>query len=283
MRLSTPLGADKLVAEWLRGEEALSAPYKLTVTALSSDAAIPLKSLLGQPVLLELQTAAGRDAPRPFHGHVTALRMLGADGGLARYELTIGPWYAFLAVGRDSRVFQDRTVFDILDAVFNGWQAPGKLAPQWRYDIVEREVYPKRSLTCQYQESSLAFAERLMREEGLFYYFEHSGDAAGPGLGGHMMVIADHNGSFQPNAQATARFTQPGAVMKEDVIDRWRSVSRWTPGGLEIASWDYRVNGTRPASAASFGAEPGAPFSRDAPGAYAYSSPRCQWNCTLIR
>ena len=111
-----------------------------------------------------------------------------------------------------------------------------------------------------------------MREEGLFYYFEHSGDAAGPGLGGHMMVIADHNGSFQPNAQATVRFTQPGAVMKEDVIDRWRSVSRRTPGGLEIASWDYRVNGTRPASAASVGAEPGAPFSSDAPGAYAYTS-----------
>jgi uncharacterized protein involved in type VI secretion and phage assembly len=53
LRLTTPLGADRLVAECLRGEEALSQPYQLTVTALSSDAAIPLKSLLGQPVLLE--------------------------------------------------------------------------------------------------------------------------------------------------------------------------------------------------------------------------------------
>ncbi|WP_254504554.1 type VI secretion system Vgr family protein, partial [Duganella vulcania] len=246
LRLTTPLGPETLVAECLRGEEALSQPYRLTVTALSSDAAIPLKSLLGQPVLLELMTAASRDRLRPFHGHVTALRMLGADGGLARYELTIGPWYAFLAAGRDSRVFQDRTVFDILDAVFGGWQDPGKLVPQWRYDIADRALYPKRSLTCQYQESSLAFAERLMREEGLFYYFEHSGDAASPGLGGHTMVIADHNGSFQPNAQATVRFTQPGAVMKEDVIDRWRSALRWTAGGVELASWDYRGNGTRP-------------------------------------
>jgi len=272
LRLTTPLGPETLVAECLRGEEALSQPYRLTVTALSSDAAIPLKSLLGQPVLLELMTAASRDQLRPFHGHVTALRMLGADGGLARYELTIGPWYAFLAAGRDSRVFQDRTVFDILDAVFGGWQDPGKLVPQWRYDIADRALYPKRSLTCQYQESNLAFAERLMREEGLFYYFEHSGDAASPGLGGHTMVIADHNGSFQPNAQATVRFTQPGAVMKEDVIDRWRSALRWTAGGVELASWDYRGNGTRPVAAASVGADPGAPASRDAPGAYAYTT-----------
>ncbi|MQA22809.1 type VI secretion system Vgr family protein [Rugamonas rivuli] len=272
LRLTTPLGADTLVAECLRGEEALSQPYRLTVTALSGDAAIPLKSLLGQPVLLELMTAASRDQLRPFHGHVTALRMLGADGGLARYELSIGPWYAFLAAGRDSRVFQDQTVFDILDAVFNGWQDAGKLVPQWRYDIADRAIYAKRSLTCQYQESNLAFAERLMREEGLFYYFEHSGDAASPGLGSHTMVIADHNGSFQPNAQATVRYTQPGAVMKEDAIDRWRSELRWTAGGADLASWDYRSNGTRPVSAASVSADPAAPVSRDAPGAYAYTS-----------
>jgi type VI secretion system VgrG family protein len=272
LRLTTPLGAERLVAECLRGEEALSQPYEMTVTALSTDAAIPLKSLLGQPVLLELMTSASRDQMRPFHGHVTALRRLGADGGLARYELTIAPWYAFLAVGRDSRVFQDRTVFDILDAVFNGWQSPGKLAPQWRYDIADRDIYPKRSLTCQYQESNMAFAERLMREEGLFYYFEHSGDAASPGLGGHTMVIADHNGSFQPNAQATVRFTQPGAVMKEDAIDRWRSALRWIAGGVELASWDYRSRDTRPVSAASVGVDPGAPLTRDAPGAYAYTS-----------
>jgi type VI secretion system VgrG family protein len=272
LRLTTPLGPEQLVAECLRGEEGLSQPYRLTVTALSSDAAIPLKSLLGQPALLELMTAASRDQLRPFHGHVTAARMLGADGGLARYELTIAPWYAFLGAGRDSRVFQDQGVFDILDALFNGWRDAGKLVPQWRYDIADRAVYPKRSLTCQYQESDLAFAERLMREEGLFYYFEHSGDAASPGLGGHTMVIADHNGSFQPNAQASVRFTQPGAVMREDAIDRWRCELRWTAGGIGLASWDYRSNSTRPVSAASANADPAAPPTRDAPGAYAYAS-----------
>jgi type VI secretion system VgrG family protein len=111
-----------------------------------------------------------------------------------------------------------------------------------------------------------------MREEGLFYYFEHSGDASSPGLGSHTMVIADHNGSFQPNAQATVRFTQPGAVMKEDVMDRWRSVIRWIAGGIEIASRDYRSNKTGSASSAVVGADKGAPVSRDAPGAYAYTS-----------
>ncbi|HWW68813.1 MAG TPA: type VI secretion system Vgr family protein, partial [Duganella sp.] len=226
LKLTTPLGADLLLAECVRGEEGIGTGFSFKIAALSTDAAIPLKSLIGQPVLLELMTAASRDQLRPFHGHVTAIDMAGANGGFARYNLTVEPWTAFLARGRDSRIFQDMTVFDILDTVFTAYQGRGKLAPTWRFDIVDRAVYPKRSITTQYQESDLAFAERLMHEEGLFHYFEHSGDAASPGLGGHTMVIADHNGSFKPNAQASIAFSQPGATMQQDTLDRWRTELR---------------------------------------------------------
>ncbi|MBB3222146.1 type VI secretion system Vgr family protein [Pseudoduganella umbonata] len=268
LQLSTPLGPNRLIPECLRAQEAISQPYELKVTALSTDAGIALKSLLGQPVLLELLTAT-HGQPRPFHGYVTAAGMLGADGGLARYELTIGPWYAFMELGRDSRVFQDMTVFDILDTLFASWQGPGKLVPQWRYDIADRTIYPQRSLTCQYQESNRAFAERLMHEEGLFYYFEHSGEPDSSPFGSHRLVIADHNGAFQPAAQSTLRFTQPGAVMREDSMDRWRREVRGTAGGVDIGSWDYRGLGMRRAAA-----EDGAgPVLRDTPGAYAYTSP----------
>ncbi|WP_307789227.1 hypothetical protein [Janthinobacterium sp. NKUCC06_STL] len=47
LRLTTPLGPDKLLLECLRGEEGLSQSYAFQVTALSNDARIPLKSLIG--------------------------------------------------------------------------------------------------------------------------------------------------------------------------------------------------------------------------------------------
>ncbi|MDB5948780.1 MAG: rhs element Vgr family protein, partial [Massilia sp.] len=276
LRLTTPLGPDKLLAECLRGEESMSRGFRFELSVLSTDAHIPLKSVLGQPVLLELLTMV-TTLPgmrlRPFHGHVTRAELLGANGGFARYCLTIEPWSAFMAFGRDSRIFQDKTVFDILDAVFNGWQGLGKLVPAWRYDLVERAAYPVRSLTCQYQESNLAFAERLMNEEGLFYYFEHSAAADSADLGSHTLVIANHNGSFKPNAQAEVRFTQPGAVMREDSIDRWRFMSRQSAGETSIGSWDYRSRSTRPVSADAGGTGPGPLLrSRDWPGAYAYAT-----------
>jgi type VI secretion system VgrG family protein len=273
LRITTPLGSDKLLVECVRGEEGLSRNYSFQLSLLSTDAHIPLKSLLGQPALLELLTAAPGMTSRPFHGHITCAQLIGANGGFARYTVTIEPWSAFMALGRDSRIFQDKTVFDILDDIFQGWERLGKLAPAWRYDIADRSIYPIRSLTCQYQESNLAFAERVMSEEGLFYYFEHSSAPDSPNLGSHTLVVADHNGTFKPNAQAEVRFTQPGAVMREDSIDRWRIISRSVVGATTMSSWDYRSNTIRPVSASSGDAGNGLSLtSHDLPGAYAYQT-----------
>jgi type VI secretion system secreted protein VgrG len=270
LRLTTPLGAD-LLAECVRAEEGLSQGYALQVDALSTDAHIPLKSLLGQPALLQLLTATSRDDLRPFHGHITKVAMNGSNGGFARYTLTIEPWTAFLAHTSDSRIFQDMTVFAIVDAVFEAWQGQGTLVPAWRFDVADEALYPRRSLTTQYHESDLAFIARLLHEEGLFYFFEHTGDAGSATLGSHTVVIADHNGAFKPNAQASVNFTQPGAVMKVDSIDRWRTETRWSTNAVELRSWDYRAVNDRPVSALDASDAP-VLTSRDTPGAYAYSS-----------
>ncbi|MFC4931711.1 type VI secretion system Vgr family protein [Massilia sp. GCM10023247] len=267
LRLATPLGKD-LLAECVRGEEAISRGYALRIDALCLDAHLPLKSLVGQPALLQLLTATA-GVLRPFHGYVTAAELTGANGGFARYVLTLEPWTRFLSLGRDSRIFQDMTVLEILDSVFRSWAGRGRLAPDWRFDLADSRVYPRRSLSTQYQESDWAFAERLMHEEGLFYFFEHDGDPDTPALGGHTLVIADHNGAFQPNPAAAVAFTQPGAVMRADAIDRWRTASRMATNAVEMGSWDYRTLRQRQVSAAGIDAE--APLaSRDAPGVYAW-------------
>ncbi len=261
-----------MLAECVRGEEGIDTGFRFTISCLSTDSNVALKSLLGQPALLQLLTATSREQMRPFHGHITGAEMSGSNGGLARYQLTVEPWTAFLGLGRDSRVFHDMSVFDILDAVFGGWQGKGCLVPEWRFDIAKRDIYPIRSLTTQYQESDFTFVQRLMAEEGLFHYFEHSGDPDSPALGSHLMVIADHNASFKPNSQATIEFTQASAVMKQDSLDRWRTELRTQASGLDIGSWDYRTRHSRPVG--SVDPNPGAaPLTvREPLGGYAYET-----------
>jgi type VI secretion system VgrG family protein len=269
LKLTTPLGANHLLAECVRAEEDISQGFTLNIAALSTDAAIPLKSLVGSPLLLELLVVGGT---RPFHGRITSAELSGANAGFARYHLVVQPWTAFLGHTCDSRIFQDMTVFEILDAVFARYQGQGRLAPAWQFDVRDRALYPRRSHITQYQESDLAFVQRLMLDEGLFHFFEHSGDAGSPGLGSHRLIISDHNGSFKPIAQRTVRFTQPGAVMKEDCIDRWRCESTLQTNAIELSSWDYRSRSMRRVSSSAIDGGRLALASRDTPGAYAYAT-----------
>ena len=117
----------------MRGEEAICSPYTFTISALSVDASISLRSLLGKPTLLELLTTT-LGAPRPFHGYITAAEACGSDDGMSRYKLTLQPWTVFVGLGRDSRVFHEMTVIEILETVFAAYRLSGKLAPVWRFD-----------------------------------------------------------------------------------------------------------------------------------------------------
>ncbi|WP_284337334.1 contractile injection system protein, VgrG/Pvc8 family, partial [Comamonas sp. NoAH] len=141
LRLRTPLGEDKLLAERLQGRESMDAGgFALMVDALSDDAHIPLKSLLGKAVRVDLQTAQG--GPRGWHGYVTSFALLASNGGFARYRLRIEPWLAFLRWRSDSFLFQQRTVVEIADSLFADYQGAANVDAAWRWALADS--YPKR-------------------------------------------------------------------------------------------------------------------------------------------
>ena len=295
VKLHTPVGKDVFVAESVEIDEAIGplpqdgepaetvrAGFRVVVHALCGDTHLELKSLMGQGVRVEQLSGRGTNDYRPWHGHVTQAALLGSDGGLARYRLVIEPWLAFLAERQDSWVFQGQTVPQIIDEVFADYQAQGKLMPQWRWELADPNVYAQRSLCLQYKESDLAFVQRLLREEGLFYWWEHcaKADTADSGsasdsadeLGSHTLVIADHNGAFQANPQARMRFTQGGASLNEDSLWRWSEEHRVQTASLHLASADYRTLNLRPVSQSGAQLPQTLAYlgSSDVPGQYAY-------------
>ncbi|RZI81678.1 MAG: type VI secretion system tip protein VgrG [Rubrivivax sp.] len=282
LRLHTTLGPDVLVAERATVIEAIGpaashqAQDRIELLALSARHDLDPAALLGQPVLLELLTAQSRSTLRPFHGHVTAFELLGSDGGLSRYQLTIEPWLAFLRHRVDAWIFQDMSVLQILAEVFADYAGQGALSAAHRFDIADESVYPVLSSLAQFNESDFDFACRLMADNGLFCWWEHAGDAADlTTLGRHTLVIADHNGAIKPGQQARIRFTQASASMKEDSISQWHGHRRVGATTLHTASWDYRVVANHGASAqADAGHGQAMPLVHtDQPGAYAFETP----------
>lgn len=264
LTLTTPAGPDVLLVESARIDESLGpvaghAGFRIQLTALAADVASSLAELLGQPARLDLRTATACSVPRPFHGHITQITRLGANGGFARYRLIIEPWLAFLGHNRDSSLFQDKTVVEIVDAVFAAWRDRGRLAPVWRWDLADPARYRRRGMCVQYGESDLAFVRRLLVDEGLCCQFEHAaGD--GDGLGGHTLVISDHGDAFRANAQV--RFTPVGATLTEDSLDRWSAHRPLGGIGDHAASRDCRSLSARAETASSHveaGVTPDAP------------------------
>ena len=307
LRVHTPLGDDVLFAEDLEGWEgvgpangpalgdaefdggsamainveaawafdaSLGPPrvgMRLVVHALASDAHLELKTLIGQPALVEMLCQDSATEMRPWHGHIVAAGLMGSDGGLARYRLVIEPWLSALAHNVDAWAFQDMSVPQILDDLFGGYAGQGQLVPAWRWDLADASVYPKRSLCIQYHESDLDFALRLMREEGLVCWWEHTGDATSTTLGTHTLVIADHNAAFATNVQPTVRFTASDHTLDEDSLERWTSVNRVASASVAMRSRDYRGLGSRPIEASAGDASPMTELAIvDVPGAYAY-------------
>src|SRR5205823_1657214 len=76
--------------------------------------------------------------------------------------------------------------------------------------------YPRREYCVQYRESDFAFASRLMEEEGIHYYFQHTSE-------GHQLVVSD-NDLVHPDV--------PGA--SECYYDRGVGGSRVWP---RVTSW----------------------------------------------
>ena len=168
LRVHTPLGDDVLFAEDLEGWEgvgpangpalgdaefdggsamavdggaawafdaSLGPPrvgMRLVVHALASDAHLELKTLIGQPALVEMLCQDSATEMRPWHGHIVAAGLMGSDGGLARYRLVIEPWLSALAHNVDAWAFQDMSVPQILDDLFGGYAGQGQLVPAWR-------------------------------------------------------------------------------------------------------------------------------------------------------
>ncbi|KWF68405.1 type VI secretion system tip protein VgrG [Burkholderia pseudomultivorans] len=269
--VTTALGTNALVAESVDGWEAIDhGGYRFQLTALSMNAALPLEQLIGGTILIEWLAREDGDVRRPIHGHVVAAERVGYNGGLARFRLEVEPWLAMLRQRIDHYNYQNASVLDISEQIF-GYYRKGAVAPAWRWAVIDPAKYRKRSVTTQAGESDFDFLQRLWAEEGIFYWFEHAGDAHSPSLGTHTLVLADTNQRFAPEQPEVIGFHQASDGDPAGSIQQFMAARRWRIGRVARASWDHRTLSTRPSGARAEGVAV-AGEDRDVAGPYAFQT-----------
>lgn len=215
-----------LVVERFEGHEAVCAPFRFAIDVLATSAFLSADGLLGQPLGLRLRQAGGED--RRWHGLCTAVAPLGADGGLARYRLTVEPWTALLTHRRNALVFQDLDTRGVLEQVFADYPQAA-----FRFDVTR--ALPVRAITTQYRESDWDFATRLLAEAGLAWRFEHTQPGAGDDEAGHTLVVFDQQAELPEGA--AIRFHRIDATEGEDAISAFAEQRQLVPGQVQVGSW----------------------------------------------
>ncbi|EDH9202105.1 type VI secretion system tip protein VgrG [Salmonella enterica subsp. enterica serovar Newport] len=152
----------------------LKTPDTLNLGYVSPAANLPLKPMVGKDLCVNIELDGG--GKRHISGLVTAARVVGHEGRSVTYELRMEPWVKLLTHTSDYKVFQNKTVVDILDEVL----------AEYPYPVEKRlvESYPVRTWQVQYGETDFDFLQRLMQEWGIYWWFEHSEDS-------HTLVLAD--------------------------------------------------------------------------------------------
>jgi type VI secretion system secreted protein VgrG len=219
------------LAERVRGREAVNDLYRFDVDALSTSTDLDLADFIGEELTVGLLQPDG--SRRAWHGICTAAEWLGADGGVARYRLRLEPALALLRLRRDSYIFQDKNVRDIVTELFADY-------PQLRFDFDITQDLPPRPICTQYRESDYDFFVRLMASEGLSWRFEHDQDlTTDDGQARHRVIIFDSAAEFPATpGNAAIRFHGVRAADTDDAIDGFSARRRVQANAVSISSWD---------------------------------------------
>jgi type VI secretion system secreted protein VgrG len=175
LSVDTPLGTDKLILLALHGEERLSGLFRFHLEMAAQDANLNFEDVVGKSATVSIALAGGET--RYINGVVKRFYQAGTDARSTTYRAELVPWLWRLALTSDSRIFQDQTVPEIVEAVFTGLGLTD-------YRLSLTKTYDSRDYCVQYQETALDFVTRLLEDEGIWFYFEHAD-------GQHTLVLAD--------------------------------------------------------------------------------------------
>lgn len=168
-KLDIPSCPYPLDVERFDGLEQMSALYHYTIRFTSSHPDLTAEMMLSKTATLSMGVGKLLDSVvgKIVHGVVTNFRRLAGSRDQVTYEIILEPFISLLDKQfRTHRFFVNKSVPEVVEQILGEHGLKG-----WEYEFKLKQTYPKREQINQYQESDLAFIERLLAEVGIFYFF----------------------------------------------------------------------------------------------------------------
>ena len=225
LQVATPLSEDSLLVTGFRGSEQLSQLFSFQLSLIAENStAIDFSKLIGHDITLSVATMGESEDTewRYVNGICARFAQGNRNEEFTSFYAEVVPKVWLLTRQFRSRIFQQKSVPDILKEVLKGFDCDFQLSGK----------YEPREYCVQYRETDFDFASRLMEEEGIFFFFQHSKDA-------HKMIIADSSVAHLDVPGLTkARYEViEGGTPKGDHIFEWRKIQELRSGRFSL--WDH--------------------------------------------
>lgn len=243
LKLTTPLGADKLLVLGYSGSESISGLFEFTLDLAAPRSEMPdVSKIIGKGATLAINASLAGDfeaeGKRFIHGIINQFAEVGRlnatqDANATdylRFSATLVPWLWTLTQAADCRIFQNKTVPDILEAVF---KARG--FNDFRSDLTGKHA--ARTYCVQYRETDFDFVSRLMEDEGIYYFFEHTDSK-------HTLVLADAKNAHKGCAPAAGVALHQNERLEIGRVRSWSDKHVLTTAKYALQSYNFETPST---------------------------------------
>ncbi len=235
LSLDTPLGKDVLLLERCSGSEAVSGLFSFELELLldrqQSRTPPTAASLIAKKVTVGMELESGQ---RYLNGVVRRFVQEHRDRRFVYYRAEMAPWLWLLTLRSNCRIFQGLSIPEIVKKIFDDLKKdyPDLVA----YRDALQGSYVKWDYCVQYRETDFNFISRLLEQDGIFYYFEHTKDK-------HTLVLADTPNAFQAcAAQPKARFeAESGYAEREDSVVSIIRQQELRPGKFKMRDHHFEL------------------------------------------
>jgi type VI secretion system secreted protein VgrG len=227
--VSTPLGKDVLLLKSFTGHEGISQLFQFNLDVASEQEDLPMQDLLGKNITFAVRFPDAEKL-RHFNGYVSKFSQTGREGDFVTYKLEVVPWLWFLTKTTDCRIFQNKTVPQMVETIFQDLgfsdfenQLSGSYQP-WEYCV-------------QYRETAYAFVCRMMEQEGIYFYFKHDN-------GKHTLVMGDSPAAHSALAETPSlKFNRHGGGESPDphTVSEWNRTIEVRSGKLALNDYFFET------------------------------------------
>jgi len=214
------LGKDTLLLTAFNGSETISDLFHFNIKVLSENLELTADEIVGKVTTITLNF----QEKRYFNGYITQFTIGEIESNnLRQYTLSMAPWLWFLRKTNNHRIFQQKNTKQIVSQVFKDLGFS-----DFKF---KAEGGKKREYCIQYNESDLDFVSRLLKEEGIAYYFIHDSKQ-------HTMVIVDQKNAYEECKETNLQYSKgsnPGLQ-----INSWQHLYDFQKGQWTLNDYNFK-------------------------------------------